>query len=176
MWVCPTKKQDEFYNIETLISLLEKEFPQYIFEIITYSQENITYIDICLRWGREGDSDILFRINCYTEFPYLDSSNSEEKTRFIDELDEMKLEDLADKMISFLENDNMDLNKCIEIRHTPFTKDISLVTRWMRQYFQAIIMDEGIHPEFILPIPEGEDYKPKNDKSIIKKFGDWLSK
>ena len=88
----------------------------------------------------------------------------------------MKLEDLADKMISFLENDNMDLNKCIEIRHTPFTKDISLVTRWMRQYFQAIIMDEGIHPEFILPIPEGEDYKPKNDKSIIKKFGDWLSK
>jgi hypothetical protein len=33
---------------------------------------------------------------------------------FEDELDEMKLEDLADKMISFLENDNMDLNKCIE--------------------------------------------------------------
>ena len=29
MWVCPTKKQDEFYNPETLISLLKKEFPQY---------------------------------------------------------------------------------------------------------------------------------------------------
>ena len=77
MWVCPTKKQDEFYNIETLISLLEKEFPKYIFEIITYSLVNITYIDISLK----GESDILFRMNCYTEFPYLDSSNSEEKTR-----------------------------------------------------------------------------------------------
>jgi hypothetical protein len=173
MWVCPTKKQDEFYNPETLISLLKKKFPQYdfnsnlIFDTLGYSSTN--YIDV----DKSGYS--LFHMQCYKEFPYLDSADSEEKNKFIEELDEMNMEDLADKMISFLENDNMDLSKCIEIRHTSSTFDINLVTRWMRQYFQAVVLDEGIHPEFILPIPEGQDYKPKSS-SVIKKFGQWLSK
>ena len=168
MWVCPTKKQDEFYNPETLISLLKKEFPQYDFPTIEYS--STTYIDV----DRSGQD--LFRMQCYGDFPYLDSKDSEQKNKFIEELDEMNMEDLADKMIRFLENDNMDLSKCIEIRHTSSASDINLVTRWMRQYFQAIILDDGIHPEFILPIPEGQDYKPKVDKGIIKKFGQWLNK
>jgi len=168
MWVCPTKKQDEFYNPETLISLLKKEFPQYDFSTIEYS--STTYIDV----DRSGHD--LFRMQCYGDFPYLDSKDSEQKNKFIEELDEMNMEDLADKMIRFLENDNMDLSKCIEIRHTSSASDINLVTRWMRQYFQAVVLDEGIHPEFILPIPEGQDYKPKVEKGIIKKFGQWLSK
>jgi hypothetical protein len=170
MWVCPTKKQDEFYNPETLISLLKEEFPQYDISTVVYYSTTTTYIDV----NRSGHD--LFRMQCYERFPYLDSTDSEEKNNFIEELDKMNMEDLADKMISFLENDNMDLSKCIEIRHTSSASDINLVTRWMRQYFQAIILDEGIHPEFILPIPEGQDYKPKVDKGIIKKFGQWLNK
>ena len=178
MWVCPTKKQDEFYNPETLISLLKKEFPQYDFSTVEYSSkartvfafERTTYIDV----DRSGQD--LFRMQCYESFPYLDPTNSEQKNKFIEELDEMNMEDLADKMIRFLENDNMDLSKCIEIRHTSSASDINLVTRWMRQYFQAVVLDEVSHPEFILPIPEGQDYKPKVDKGIIKKFGEWLSK
>jgi hypothetical protein len=173
MWVCPTKKQDEFYNPEKLISLLKKEFPEYDFSTIAYPRPHLrgtTYIDV----DRSGHD--LFRMQCYEKFPYLDSKDSEEKNKFIEELDEMNMEDLADKMISFLENDNMDLSRCIEIRHTSSASDINLVTRWMRQYFQAVVLDEGIHPEFILPIPEGQDYKPKVDKSIIKKFGQWLNK
>ena len=168
MWVCPTKKQDEFYNPEKLISLLKKEFPQYDFSTIEYS--STTYIDV----DKSGHD--LFRMQFYEKFPYLDSKDSEEKNKFIEELDEMNMEDLADKMISFLENDNMDLSRCIEIRHTSSASDINLVTRWMRQYFQAVVLDEGIHPVFILPIPEGQDYKPKAEKSIIKKFGQWLNR
>jgi hypothetical protein len=176
MWVCPTKKQDEFYNPEKLISLLKKEFPQYKFEDCFY-EDNEYYIYVFKKNDESdvyNDEDLLFTMQCYSDFPYLDQRNSDEKTKFIDELDKMELEDLADKMISFLENDNMDLNKCIEIRHTIFFSDINLINRWMRQYFQAIIMDEGIHPEFLPPIPEGTDYRPKNDKEITKKFKDWI--
>jgi hypothetical protein len=91
MWVCPTKKQDEFYNPEKLISLLKKEFPQYDFSTIEYS--STTYIDV----DRSGHD--LFRMQCYGDFPYLDSKDSEQKNKFIEELDEMNMEDLADKMI-----------------------------------------------------------------------------
>ena len=168
MWVCPTRKQDEFYTPEKLISLLKEEFPEYEFSKVGYS--TTTYIDV----DKSGHD--LFRMQCYEEFPYLDPKDPEQKNKFIEELDEMNMEDLADKMIRFLENNNMDLSRCIEIRHTSSASDINLVTRWMRQYFQAIILDEGIHPEFILPIPEGQDYKPKVEKGIIKNFKEWIMK
>jgi hypothetical protein len=99
--------------------------------------------------------------------------DSDDKMELIDALDK-KDENLADKVLTDLE-DKGEL-RCIEVRRTMYHKEMSLITRWMRQYFQAIVMDEGIYPEVIFPIPEDEDYKPKPEKSFIKKFGDWLSK
>lgn len=113
---------------------------------------------------------------CYTESLF-DSTDPTEKNMIIDDLDAMGYEDLADKLIGFLENDGADPSKCIEIRHNMYYyKEINKLCRFMRRYFQAIIFDEGIHPEYVLPIPEHEVEEKKVDKGFIKKFIDWTNR
>jgi len=105
----------------------------------------------------------------WSDLPF--TTSPEDRMELIDNLDK-KDEDLADKVLSDLEDKGELL--CIEVRRTQYHREITLIERWMRQYFQAITLDEGIYPEILFPIPEDEDYKPKPEKSFIKKFGDWL--
>ena len=52
-------------------------------------------------------------------------------------------------------------------------KEEEIIVNWIRQYFQALVFDED-YMNFIPPIPETEDYKPKIDRGIIKKFANFF--
>lgn len=172
MWICPTKKQDEFYNIRKLMPLLKSQFPQLMFYYEDVEDDNgyrsgQHYITV-----RTKEIDYLFGMELWTSCPYVDKHN---KSEMIDELDQMGKSDLGDKLIDFIENGLADTEKCIEIRHTPHFEEINAVCKWMRWYFGAIIFDEGIHPEFILPLkdkPSLEIIPPY--KRFVKSFKTWL--
>ncbi len=175
-WVYPTKRQNEFYDIKKYLSLLKKEFPEFIFKCESYLTGSLgegnpkeNYFKISA-YDKDGEK-YFFTLELYSKFPYID--DSENKMELIDNLDK-KDEDIADITLRDLE-DNGEL-KCIEARRTIYHREMSLITRWMQKYFQAFVMDDGIYPEIIFPLPENEDYRPKKEKSLIKKFGDWISK
>lgn len=174
MWICPTKRQDEFYDIDKLISILKDKLPEFNYfncGIGRYSDSQLPVGFITINVSKNKVD--LFQMYCYTESP-LDATDSDNKNMTIEDLDKMGYEDLADKLIGFLENDGANPSKCIEIRHTPYSKEIIKLCKFMRRYFQAIIFDEGIHPEYLLPLPENE--KDVEKKSFIKKFIDWTNK
>lgn len=167
MWICPTKNQDEFYSIDKIIELLENNFPQYGFKFggdrgIGGTEFNPYYITVN-NIGKNSKENTLhksfFIMECYIPCPYL-----ENRSETIDDLDGIGKEDLADKLIRYTE-EGADVSRCIEIRHSIYQEELRSVYNWMRWYFQAIIFDEGIHPEFILPL---------KDKPIeISKISNW---
>lgn len=177
MWVCPTKNQDEFYNIRKLMPLLVKEFPELNFHYGDVEHDDLQnlqhYINV---YNKKIDS--LFIMGCYNDCYLLDKHN---KSEVVDGLDELGMVELSDMLIDYMEN-GLDPERCIEIRHTPHFDEVNAVCRWMRWYFGAVVFDEGIHPEFIQPIKDKD--KPENwyikykftlpDQNIIKKFKDWF--
>lgn len=167
MWICPTKNKDEFYNIEKLMALLKKEFPQLRFYYEDNEYSGRYFIDV-----RNKKDYYLLGMECYTNCSYVDKHN---KSEMIDELDQMGKTDLSDKLIEYIENGLIDPEKCIEIRHTQYWNEINAVCKWMRWYFGAVVFDEGIHPEFVLPLSEKPDNKiPTPAQSFVKSFKTWL--
>jgi uncharacterized protein YuzE len=166
LWIYPTKNQEEFFNVKKIMPLLIKEFSQFDFY---YAEPQSDKYSIVVRTDK---IDFLFDMYLWGELISVDDHTSY-RTELIDSLDK-KDEDLGDKILSDLEDKGKLF--CIEIRRTSYHNEINLITGWMRQYFQAIMIDEGIYPDIILPIPDTEDYKPKAKQGIIKKFGQWLSK
>lgn len=163
LWIYPTKRQDEFYDANKFVSALKKEFTHFHFDLESYSKNfEISVLD------KDKETDY-FYMYLWSDLPF--TTSPEDRMELIDNLDK-KDEDLADKVLSDLEDKGELI--CIEVRRTQYHREITLIERWMRQYFQAITLDEGIYPEILFPIPEDEDYKPKPEKSFIKKFGDWL--
>lgn len=173
MWICPTKNQDQFYDIRKLMPLLIKEFPQLKFHYETmYSngRKNIHYFITVNTVVPKND--YLFGMQCYINCSLVDKHN---KSEMIDDLDQMGKSDLCDQLIDYIENGLLDPEKCIEIRHTPYFEEINAVCKWMRWYFGAVIFDEGIHPEFILPLKDKPETKiPTPKQSFIKSFKTWL--
>lgn len=174
MWICPTKNHDEFYNIRKLMPLLKKEFPQLMFNYENINPDesgNFPYGEHFIT-VRNEKIDYLFGMECYTNCSYVDKHN---KSEMIDELDQMGKSDLGDQLINYIENGLLDPEKCIEIRHTQYSHEINAVCKWMRWYFSAVVFDEGIHPEFVLPLSEKPDNKiPTTAQSFIKSFKTWL--
>jgi hypothetical protein len=171
-WVCPSKHKEEFYDPLELTELLSKEFKdKYIFDILGQGEDGLECIIRISRYVHGLITpEVLFNLWCYTE----SFANEDD---YINNLD-ANSQDLGDQFIKFKEQGDMDLSRCIEIRHSGFWKDEELITNWMRQYFQALIFDEGIY-YFMPPIPETEDYRPSNikkAKGIIKKFKQWLGR
>ena len=172
MWICPTKNQDEFYNIRKLMPLLVKEFPQLKFYYEDTESDNQYRNGQHFITVRTEKIDYLFGMECYTNCSYVDKHN---KSEMIDELDQMGKTDLGDKLIEYIENGLLNPEKCIEIRHTQYWREINAVCKWMRWYFGAVVFDEGIHPEFVLPLSEKPDNKiPTPTQSFIKSFKTWL--
>ena len=172
MWICPTKNQDEFYNIRKLMPLLIKEFPQLKFYYEDVDQNDGYRSGQYFITVRTEKIDYLFGMECYTNCSFVDKHD---KSEIIDDLDQMGRNDLSDKLIEYIENGQADTERCIEIRHTLYFEEIKAVCKWMRWYFQAIIFDEGIHPEFILPLKDKPSSKiPTPAQSFIKSFKTWL--
>lgn len=164
MWVCPTKNHDEFYDINKLLNLLEGEFPEFIFYI---EPNNDGYGDFDNYLGVHSKADeYLFSMMCY------DSCRMFDKMDVVEWLDQKNKFDLSDKLIDVVENGKLNVDKCIEIRHTPYSNEINMVTKWMRWYFAAFLFDEGIHPDFCEPI----SIKPSKEKdfTFLKTFKKWL--
>lgn len=174
MWICPTKNKGEFYNIEKLMALLKKEFPQLRFyhdDIEPNGNGEFPFGEYFITVSAK-QIDFLFGMECYTNCSYVDKHN---KSEMIDELDQMGKTDLSDKLIEYIENGLIDPEKCIEIRHTQYRNEINAVCKWMRWYFGAVVFDEGIHPEFVLPLSEKPDNKiPTPAQSFVKSFKTWL--
>lgn len=175
MWICPTKNKDEFHNIGKLVTLLKKEFPQLKFvwqDTDPNDQGEFPFGEYFITVSTEK-IDYLFGMQCYTSCPFVDKHS---KSAMIDELDQMGKTDLSDKLIEYIENGLLDPEKCIEIRHTQYWQEINAVCKWMRWYFGALIFDEGIHPEFVLPLTEKPSNKiPTPAQSFVKSFKTWLS-
>ena len=172
-WIYPTKRQDEFYDAFRFKDSLQKQFPGFHFELDPkstgkYTSDEKSYVISV--YDQDKDT-FYFAFELWSKFPFIDDSES--RMELIDNLDK-KNEDLADRVLTDMEEkENL---MCIEVRRTFAHKQITLIERWIRQYFQAITMDEGIYPEILLPISESESYSPLKEKGFIKKFGDWLSK
>lgn len=169
MWICPTKKQDEFYNIRKLMPLLKSEFPQFKFYYDEVTEEDNFYGGEYFITVAQKDIDYLFGMALWTNCSMVD------KSEIIDELDKMGKEQLGDKLIDYIENGSANTEKCIEIRHTQFYKEIDVVTDWMRWYFGALIFDEGIYPIYVEPLKEKPNTQvPSPAQSFIKSFKTWL--
>jgi hypothetical protein len=177
-WVCPSRNKEEFYDPVKLAELLNSEFKnRYGFDITGQGDDGLECVIKVWNYIKGSPASgmvkqVLFSMWCYTD--YFADENFEE---YIKNLDSQS-EDLGDQFIKYKEQGDMDLSKCIEIRHTGNWKDEELVTNWMRQYFQALIFDEGIG-EFIPPIPDNVSYVPKSAVShykngIIKKFANFF--
>ena len=185
-WVCPTKNKKEFYNPTKLVELLTKEFGnEYTFDIINvpfnFGQgwcgpdgevgSGVDGANISIQI-RNKNSDIIFKLWCYPESP------SGEGEEFVNGLDKISQE-LGDKYLTYYHD--LDLKKCIQVEHflVPYNKknrnmkEEEIIVNWIRQYFQALVFDED-YMNFIPPIPETEDYKPKIDRGIIKKFANFF--
>lgn len=172
MWICPTKNQDEFYNIRKLMPLLMKEFPQLKFYYEDTESDNEYRNGQYFITVRSEKIDYMFGMECYTSCPFVDKYN---KSEMIDELDQMGKSDLGDQLINYIENGLLDPEKCIEIRHTPYWQEMISVCKWMGWYFGAVVFDEGIHPEFVPPIKDKPETKiPTPKQSFIKSFKTWL--
>ena len=103
MWICPTKRQDEFYDIDKLISILKDKLPEFNYfncGIGRYSDSQLPVGFITINVSKNKVD--LFQMYCYTESP-LDATDSDNKNMTIEDLDKMGYEDLADKLIGFLE-------------------------------------------------------------------------
>ena len=164
-YLCPTKNHEEFYDIPTLKSLLEKRFPKLIFKFTDRRAGHDRGIDI---GGNDGRS-LLF-LECYRK-----CNLSDYNLDIVDFYDKIGLEDEGDRFIEYKESGDLDMNKCIKIRYRYGDDEIDAIekiTKWLRFYFQCLEFNEGIYPEVIFP--ETTDIPKK--KSYIKRFGEWLKK
>ena len=142
MWIIPTQNKEDFFNTKKLVKLLNNNIPQLQF---TYrddaNRDDAIYFEIIVH---DKKNNALFGINVDRDC-YLINKEAD-----IKELDERGEEDMADQLVYFWDS-GPDINRCIEMRHTHYTKEQRMVTDFCRKYFKAYIFDEGIHPEFVKP-------------------------
>lgn len=151
-YIVPTSNIED-WNEDKVKKLILSEFPQFSFDgsSIKYKGREITYFIF-------GDS---------VEY-ILDYEND------IKYLNERGMSDLAEKLEK-LKEINPDLNNVVSTRHSGFYREKNSIDMFLKDYFNAYVFDEGIHPEFIPP-----DYIPtmtlKNKKSFLKGFKDFFKK
>jgi hypothetical protein len=159
MWIIPTQNKEEFYDKESLLKLLDENIPELIFT----RHPNLQGGDILVHNLKKYP---LFYLGLDSECYLINKEDD------IQELDDMGMEDLADKLVYFWDT-GPDIKRCINIRHSSYQDEIKLITTFFRKYFGAYIFDEGIHPEFIEPWGAYPTDVEK-EKSVISKFKDFL--
>jgi hypothetical protein len=151
-FIVPTIRKENF-NIDKVSELLKENFPNLTFDV------DLKFNQIRVRNDNGLVTDIFFNQECHV-------LNFD---RDIKELIDAGKTELAEKLKK-LKSMNPDLNNCIQ---TTYGSGKAIQTKFdidyfLKDYFQAYVFDEGIHPEFITP-----DYKqPKTSK--IKKFFNFL--
>ena len=165
MWIVPTEHKDEFYDYSKLVEILNKNIKDIDFSYCNH--DNMEWIDGFISHKNEHKGTILLGVNM--ECPLI------ERGEDVKILDEMGMVDLADKYILFFEDEHPDMSRCLQMKHTQHQKEQREITNFLRKYFKCYIFDEGIHPEFILPIYD----KPvsnieKKPNGFINKFREFI--
>ena len=174
MWIAATKNKEDFFNARKLAQLIKKEFPN-----LFISWEGELYNDAHAHITIRDHDKIAINLVLWETCEGISTAfNSQFKTNIVDRLDSIGKEDEADKIINLMEDGYIDFTKCIYFPVDTSSKTVHIFN-WMRQYFQAYVIDHRIFPDIILPIPDGESVLPivkKSRRNIVKKFGEWISK
>jgi hypothetical protein len=175
-YIIPTKNQEQFYNPQEVLRLLKEEFSDpkkykvpLQFDLKSDIQDDY---DVLFVRNKFWQIDYMFCFFFYNPCPFDIVDDMKVRDSVIDKLDKID-NNIADRFIWYTEHD-MDLSKCIEMRHSGHHQEEWMILKWMCLYFGALIVDDGIFPDIIMP----ETLKKEDDKrkSFIKKFGEWLSK
>jgi hypothetical protein len=181
--IVPTKHKDEFFNPDKLIEILKKEFPKFQF-ISDDDKPNLsgfytgvkgTIFNIDVLRNEDSSTTINWKSECLLTLRLYTKVDIIDRDYDIKALDEMGKDDMAYDLVYFLEYQNE--GRGIGIRYTPAITEIRMITRFFRTYFQSIVFDEGIHPEFYRPLKiEEEPIKKEPNKGIMAKFKDFINR
>lgn len=168
-FIIPTKNVQDF-NIDKVYTLLTEQFKDLYFEL-NYDSNSIQIRKIKI-YNSDLVMDLYFNQDCYV----LDYDNDIEALKEVsDEVKEMgydKTDYYLDQIegLKKLKELNPDLDNVLQTtygtgREIDLKQDIDF---FLKDYFYAYLLDDGIHPEYM-----GPDYKRKSKsikKSFIKKF------
>lgn len=143
-FLIPTRNKDKFYDPELILNLLKSELPDFQITPVRFEDKMIS---IAIRKPAKFKGDefhIIATLSLNEDASYLVNSKN------VKDLDEMNMEDLADKLVKFFDT-LPDLEKAILVLYGDHstTEERRQITAWFREYFGCFLFNEGIHPEFI---------------------------
>ena len=168
-FIIPTKNIEDF-NIDKVFELLTKQFKDLYFEL-NYDFESIQVRKL-IKNNSELVMDLYFNQDCYILDYDRDIESLKESSEESKEIGYDKPDYYLDQIegLKKLKELNPDLDNVLQTtygtgREMDLKHDIDF---FLKDYFYAYLLDEGIHPEYM-----GPDYKrkPKSiKKSFLKKF------